>query len=233
MSGAELSVLEFRRIDYEKAWAEQRALQRHLIENEGPDTLMLCEHNPVITIGRSGNRSNVVASTTELEARGVSTFEVERGGDVTYHGPGQLVAYPILDLNRHRRDVGWYMRSLEEVIIRTLQEFEIKGIRFPGRTGVWTQPIENVIDFSGIEPSVLPRKIASIGVRISRWRTLHGISLNVGDCREGFRLINPCGFTDIEVTSIEQELGPRHRVPSVESVAAIFLAHFKSVFGFA
>ncbi len=230
-----LQVRRLGRVPYAPTWELQRQLQQDLIHERISQTIVFCEHNPAITIGRSGNDRNVLRSREELAGAGVEVFEVERGGDVTYHGPGQLVAYPIIDLKLHRRDVGWYMRSLEEVMIRTLQDFDIKGVRIPGKTGVWTQPLENVINFGRLEPhkSLAQRKIAALGVRISRWCTMHGASLNVTDCREGFALINPCGFTDIEVTSLEQELGPSRAAPSLESVMQSFLAHFKAVFEFA
>ena len=235
MNAGTLAIRRLGRLSYEPVWELQRQLQQQLIKEEIPQTLILCEHSPVITIGSSGQEKNLLLPRDALAARGVEVFKVERGGDVTYHGPGQLVAYPIIDLKRHRRDVHWYMRSLEEVTIRTLQDFDIIGLRIPGKTGVWTQPVENVINFGRLEPqqSLKQRKIAAQGVRISRWCTMHGASLNVADCREGFALINPCGFTDIEVTSIQQELGPSRTAPSLDSVLQCFLEHFKEVFGFA
>lgn len=200
---------------YEEIWELQKSLQRALIDKTGTPQLLLCQHPPTITIGRSGSTKNVLASPEELMRRGVSLFEIERGGDVTFHGPGQLVAYPILDLSQKRRDVGWYMRTLERVIIQTLDSFGVQGEQIPGRTGVWTPNAKNAID-SAVLAASPRRKIASIGVRISRWCTLHGLSLNVEDCRSGFQLINPCGFTDIAVTSIEQEISRKVPLPSVE-----------------
>ncbi|MBN8548587.1 MAG: lipoyl(octanoyl) transferase LipB [Deltaproteobacteria bacterium] len=233
------TALEVRRLGlrpYQEVWELQRELQKKLIASEAPETLLLCEHPPVITIGRSGKKSNILVAETELAARGVTLFEVERGGDVTYHCPGQLVAYPIINLSTKKRDVGWYMRTLEEVVIQTLQEFDIKGLRVAGKTGVWTQPTENAIDFRlPAAPATLEyqakdlQKIASLGVRISRWCTMHGISLNVRDCREGFRLINPCGFTEIEMSSIEQVSG---EVVSIEAVQSICIERFAKLFGF-
>lgn len=222
----ELDVRDLGHIPYPVAWELQRTLQKQRIVKEIGDTLLLCEHDPVITIGKSGTTSNVLASEAELAKHGIAVFEVERGGDVTYHGPGQLVAYPILDLSLHRRDVHWYMRMLEEVVIRTLQEFEIIGLRIPGKTGVWTQPLENAIDFQ-TRRAVTARKIASLGVRISRWCTMHGVALNVSDCTAGFRFINPCGFTDVEMTSVQQEV---RRLVTLDDCKPRFVRNFISVF---
>lgn len=206
----------------------QREIQRANIDGVGAQTLLLCEHEPVITLGRSTKSGNVLASREFLSSRGVEVLEIERGGDVTYHGPGQLVGYPLLDLSPLKRDVGWYMRSLEEVILRTLQDFSIPAVRVPERTGVWTEHTEN--------DSFFPyRKVSSIGVRISRWCTLHGFSLNVRNCSSGFSLINPCGFTDVRVTSLEEEMLARSLVPPadlMEQTTDRIEAHFCTVFGF-
>lgn len=198
-----VEIVTLHRAPYEELWEQQRSVQRALIGGGTREVLFLCEHPPTITIGRSGTHTNVLASTDELTRRGVTVYEVERGGDVTFHGPGQIVAYPIINLSWRRRDVGWYMRTLEEAVLRTLQAFGITGLRIPGRTGVWTQPPVSARDPHDPEGA---HKIASIGVRLSRWCTLHGLSLNVRDCSAGFSLIHPCGFTDIAVTSIEQQL---------------------------
>lgn len=194
----ELQIVNLGRITYQKAWDIQRSLQRSLIDGTGQQTLLLCEHDPVITVGRSAKAINLLVSEEALKSRGVELYHTERGGDFTYHGPGQLVGYPILNLNNLKRDVGWYMRTLEEVIIQTLQAFKVPSGRVQGRTGVWTEHPDDG-SFSR------QRKIASIGVRISRWCTLHGFGLNVLDCTDGFSLINPCGFTDIKMTSMKAE----------------------------
>ena len=195
-------------LPYREAWEVQKELQQRLIKGEGEDTLLLCEHPPVITLGRSAKPENVLASEAELAKQNVEVIPIERGGDVTFHGPGQLVAYPIIDLTKKRQDVGWYMRAIEEVIIRTLARFDIEGVRIPGKTGVWISRTPEQA------PTVKERKIASLGVRISRWKTLHGFSINVLNSKQGFSLINPCGFADIEVTSIEEE-SSRHSVSDV------------------
>jgi lipoyl(octanoyl) transferase len=231
-----LKVLKLGRRPYREVWELQRSVQHALMRGEGEDTLVLCEHAPVITIGRSAKAGNLIASPEHLAKLGIEAIEIERGGDITYHGPGQLVAYPLLDLNYHRRDVGWYLRTLEDVVIDTLQTSGITGLRYPGRTGVWTQVPENAINFGILdEPGRLPvggraKKIASIGVRLSRWCTLHGLALNVLECRSGFQCINPCGFTDIDVTSMAEER-PSGRF-EVAAVAEVLRDRFKDRFSF-
>ncbi len=175
---------------YDKVWRLQRETQQGLIAGTAEPTLLVCEHYPVITVGRSAKRENIIASEELLKEKGVIVRDIERGGDVTYHGPGQVVLYPLIDLHAYKKDVGWYMRALENVVLRTLRGFDLEGKTICGKTGVWMSDT---------------KKIASIGIRISRWRTLHGLSLNVLDCTQGFSLINPCGFSDITVTSIAQE----------------------------
>ena len=161
------------------------------------DTMLLLEHPPVITLGvkTRGNQANIVASPQVLAAEGVAVFETGRGGDITYHGPGQLVGYPIFDLRPDRCDVHRYVRDIEEALIIALREFDIDGGRLAGRTGVWVGP-------DGRE-----EKVAAIGVRISRWITSHGFALNVGTNLKHFQLIVPCGIADRGVTSIERLLG--------------------------
>jgi lipoyl(octanoyl) transferase len=174
------------------------------------DTLLLLQHPHVITLGVRvrNDRSNIVANGTELEAKGVDVRESGRGGDVTYHGPGQLVGYPILDLNPDRRDLHRYVRDLEEGLIRALARFGIAGGRVRGLTGVW----------------VGEEKVAAIGVRIARWITSHGFALNVSSNLDYFNLIVPCGIADRGVTSIERLLGHPVEMTSVERVVAEALA---------
>jgi lipoate-protein ligase B len=154
------------------------------------DVLLLVEHPPVITLGRSTKDGNLLASAELLAARGVELFEVERGGDVTFHGPGQLVGYPIINLEHHTRDLHWYLRQLEEVLMRTLASFDVAGSRSAGKTGVW----------------VKDRKIASIGVHARQWVTWHGFALNVTTDLSYFDLMVPCGIQDVAMTSLEREL---------------------------
>ena len=222
-----LHVQRLGRTPYREVWQRQKKLQAQLLEGGGHDTLILCEHEPVITLGRGAKPENVLASSAELERLGIKVIQIERGGDVTYHGPGQLLAYPILDLNRKRRDVGWYMRGLEEVVIRTLARYGIGACRIPGKPGVWLAPGPE----QTASAPICNRKIAALGVRISRWCTLHGLSLNVQNCNKGFSLIHPCGFTDIIVTSLEEEL-PRGPPPALSDAADELLRHFCEVFSF-
>ena len=185
-------------------------LQARLVEERRGaaigDTLLLLEHPPVITLGvkTRGKQVNIVASPEVLAAEGVAVFETGRGGDITYHGPGQLVGYPILDLRPDRCDVHRYVRDIEEVLIIALRELGIESGRLAGRTGVWVGP-------DGRE-----EKVAAIGVRISRWITSHGFALNVGTNLRHFQLIVPCGIADRGVTSLERLLGHAVAMPDVE-----------------
>jgi lipoyl(octanoyl) transferase len=170
----------------------QRAAAAGRITGEIPqDVLLLVEHPPVVTLGRGArDPSHLTASPALLAARGVELFEVERGGDVTFHGPGQLVGYPIIDLSRHRQDLHWYLRQLEELLIRALGTLDIAAQRNAGLTGVWTDG----------------RKIASIGVHSRQWVTWHGFALNVTTDLSYFDLMVPCGIPDVTMTSVEHEL---------------------------
>lgn len=175
---------------YEEALELQRALARERISGAIPeDMLLLVEHPPVVTMGRSAKASNLISSSDYLASKGVELFEVERGGDVTFHGPGQLVGYPIIDLKRHRQDLHWFLRQVEEALIRTLAAYSIPGERSTGYTGVWTNG----------------RKIASIGVHTRDWVTWHGFALNVTTDLSYFDLIVPCGIDGVTMTSIESE----------------------------
>jgi len=161
--------------------------------------LLFVEHPPVYTLGKSGNAGNVLLSEENLKARGIEYFHTNRGGDITFHGPQQIVGYPILDLEKFYTDIGKYLRNVEEMIILTLAEYGIKGDRSAGETGVWIDP-----SFKGKE-----RKICAIGVRSSRWVTMHGFALNVNTDLNYFNFIIPCGIQNKQVTSIEKELGER------------------------
>ncbi len=198
--------------DYGAALQLQRRLAQERIEgSRDHDLLLLLEHPPVITLGRGSHAANVVASRALLEGRGVEVHEIERGGDVTYHGPGQLVGYPIIHLDRHKRDLHWYLRQLEEALIRALDEYGISGGRVEGYTGVW----------------VGDRKIASIGVHVSRWVTWHGFALNVTTDLSDFALIVPCGIEAVTMTSIEKEAGGQ---PAVAEAAERVGRHFAELF---
>lgn len=215
-------------MSYGIAWDLQEALfsksVQQKIENRNLDEakrilpenhLLLCEHHPVITLGKNANPNNLLISAGN--AQGVEIFHINRGGDVTFHGPGQLVGYPIIDLDQFYTDIGRYLRELEEVIIRTIGEFGIQGSRLPGATGVWLDP----------DNPLKARKICAMGIRCSRWVTMHGFALNVNTDLTYFNLIVPCGITDKAVTSIQQELG---REISMDEVKAHFCHHFEQVF---
>jgi lipoyl(octanoyl) transferase len=207
------------RVDYGAALELQARLVEERRRGEIGDSLLLLEHPPVITLGvkTRGKPTNIVASPEALAAEGVAVFETGRGGDITYHGPGQLVGYPILDLRPDRCDVHRYVRDLEEVLIVALREFGIEGARVTGLTGVWVGP-------AGRE-----EKIAAIGVRISRWITSHGFALNVATDLRHFRLIVPCGIADRGVTSIERVLGRPVAMAGVEdAIVRGFAAVFNS-----
>jgi lipoyl(octanoyl) transferase len=176
------------------------------------DTLLLVEHPHVYTLGRNARREHVLATRDQLEALGVEVFDTDRGGDVTYHGPGQLVGYPVLDLSEHRRDLAWYMRSLEEVLVGVAQEFGVQAGRQKGAAGVW---VEN-------------EKLAAMGVHVSRWITSHGFALNVNTDLSYFDGIVPCGLRGKGVTSLEKLLG---RAIEMDYVAGQVVKHFGKVFG--
>lgn len=210
------------RLEYQRAWDYQTTLHRALIDNKLKNRdlnsnifsqahyLLLVEHPPVYTLGKSGSAENLLLSADELAARNIQYFPINRGGDITFHGPGQIVGYPVLDLERFFTDVHRYVRSIEEVIIRTIAEYGVEGIRIKDYTGVWCPPRE------GQTPPAPEaafwekyRKICAIGVHLSRWVTLHGFAFNVNTPLEYFGYIVPCGIADTDktVTSLEQELG--------------------------
>ena len=191
MNAAEFLVLDLGLRGYAEALAFQRAAAAARIARRLPtDLLILVEHPPVITLGRSTKAGNLLASTALLAERGVELFEVERGGDVTFHGPGQLVGYPIVDLTGHKQDLHWYLRQVEEVVIRGVAPVGIMAERNPGKTGVWTRG----------------RKLASVGVHTRQWVTWHGFALNVSTDLSYFDLMVPCGIADVVMTSVEREM---------------------------
>ena len=214
-----------RRLDVQRLgvvpYAEALELQKHLVEERRagrvPDTLLLLQHPHVLTVGvKKEGRSHILAEPGRLEALGVDVFETGRGGDVTYHGPGQIVGYPILDLNPDRRDVHRYVRDLEEVMIRVCARSGVEAGRIPGLSGTWVT-----------RPERGSEKIGAIGVRISRWITSHGFAFNVSTALDFFGLIVPCGISDRGVTSLEAVTGRLHAIADVETA---FVDEFVAVF---
>jgi len=204
-----LAIYRLGRRDYAQVLHLQRALCRaRLAGHLRQDLLLLVEHQPVVTLGRGTKPGSLPISPSDLAARGIAVHEVERGGDVTYHGPGQLVGYPILDLQAHRPDLHWYLRTLEAALIDALEILGVAGDRVEGLTGVWVQG----------------RKIASIGVHVKQWVTFHGFALNVTTRLDAFDLIVPCGIKDVVMTSLAQELAwgdnPATLCQEAESVVA-------------
>lgn len=215
------------KIDYRKSTIDQQAIPRAfsgagqpvaLIE-ELPtlNYLLFCEHNPVYTLGKSGNMTNVLLSEQAMNEKNIDFFKTNRGGDITFHGLQQVVGYPILDLEKFYTDIGKYLRELEEVIIATIAEYGIEGKRSKGETGVW------------LEPGIIgkERKICAMGIRCSRWITMHGFALNVNTDLSYFNNIIPCGIRDKQVTSIEKELG--YKV-DFEVVKQKLKANFENIF---
>lgn len=216
-------------VSFKDALALQLKLRESLINNpDSEEHIIFCEHTPIITVGRRSQSASLLVEREKILETGTEISEVNRGGDVTWHGPGQLVCYPILDLNRHRRDVHWYMRQLEEVVMKTLQFFSVPAMQFEGRTGVWT-------DLGEGDERKRPKKICSIGVHISRWCTIHGLALNVLPLprSSGFTFISPCGFNDIDMTALWEERTSLGLTPvSISEVQERFLLEFCELFGF-
>jgi lipoyl(octanoyl) transferase len=198
-------------VDYQAAWALQLEHVANRKAGIGQDQLFFVEHPHVITFGRNGKDENLLVSRDRLAQLGVQYHETDRGGDVTYHGPGQLVCYPVMDLKNWNRDVGAYLRALEEVLIRTLADYGIAGHRDPGATGVWVDDA----------------KVAAMGIHLSRWVTSHGFALNVTTDLDYFRHIVPCGLTR-PVTSLTKLLG---QAPDITELRARLIGHFGTVFG--
>jgi len=179
--------------------------------------LLMVEHPPVFTLGKSGKREHVLVSEQQLQNLGIEFYHINRGGDITYHGLQQVVGYPILDLDKFKTDLGWYLRSLEEVIIQVLAEYGLKGDRSAGETGVWLSP----------EDPFMARKICAMGIKCSRWITMHGFALNVNTDLSHFEYIVPCGIQGKAVTSLAKELGIK---VDYEEVKQKIKFHFEKVF---
>jgi lipoate-protein ligase B len=207
------SVFELGLIEYQEAHHLQRILHRQRVEGKIPDVLLLLEHPPTVTIGKSGALDNVLVSRERLTQEGMSLFFTDRGGDVTYHGPGQLVGYPIVDIRQRGKDLHSYIKKLEEVILRTLRDFSIDGDRDERHPGVWVKEEE----------------IAAIGLSVRKWVSMHGFALNINIDLEHFSFINPCGFSDRRATSMSKILGSL--VP-MRDAANSLISNFREVFDF-
>ncbi len=219
-------------IDYKEAWDYQESLFREVVDKKLANRslpeeekvftgnyLLFCEHPHVFTIGKSGSEDNLLIKQENLAQRNIAYYKINRGGDITYHGPGQVVAYPILNLDYFFTDIHRYMRTLEEAVICMLAEYGIKGDRLKGMTGVWLDA----------DHPAKARKICAMGVRTSHWVTMHGIALNVNPDLQYFSLIVPCGITDKTVTSMAKELGYE---PNIDEVKEKLKKHLAEVFEF-
>ena len=195
--GTSINILDLGRMSYNSAWDIQKNYHKKVLTGKEQDTLILVEHEPVYTLGKNANDNHLLQSASEE----IKVYRIERGGDITFHGPGQIVVYPILDLNRYIKSVSWYMRTLEKIIIDTLSDFKIKAELKDGLTGVW----------------VGDEKIGAQGVRISRWVTMHGLALNVNTDLRYFDGIIPCGIFDYGVTSMEKLTGCKQDINKVKN----------------
>ena len=204
-----LKIMDLGMSSYETVWGLQKELQARRISGKIGDHLLLVEHEPVYTLGKISHKAHLLRSNDH----GISVIQTDRGGDITFHGPGQLVGYPILDLHRYHRSVSWYMRSLEKIIIDVLSDFKINADRKKGLTGVWIQD----------------EKVAALGVRISRWVTMHGFALNVDPDLSFYEGIIPCGIRDFGVTSMATLLGQDIDMSAVKKA---LVNHFKTIFNF-
>lgn len=215
MTARPLEVVDLGRRGYLETLELQRALRLRRIDGSLPhDILLLVEHDPVYTLGRGTQATSMPLAPDLLATRGATVVEIERGGDVTWHGPGQLVGYPILHLSHHREDLHWYLRTLEDALIESLGMLGITADRVPGKTGVWTGN----------------RKIASLGIHVKQWVTLHGFALNVDPDLTWFDAIVPCGLHGVTMTSVARELG-RGSPTLTDEVRAIVVASVATAFG--
>lgn len=218
-------------IDYKEAWDYQEGLfdgiikQKMLNRNSDADEqiptdnyLLFCEHPHVYTLGKNGSENNLLIGQMQLSDKKATFYKINRGGDITYHGPGQLVGYPILDLDNFSPDVHQYVSFLEEAVIRTISEYGLDGTRLKGASGVWLDP----------DNPAKARKICAVGIRTSRWVTMHGFAFNINSDLSYFDLINPCGFTDKKATSLQTEL---KRSFDMEEVKDKVLKHLTTLFG--
>lgn len=206
------SIYELGRLDYESSWQVQRRIQAEVQAGEREDTLILVEHPPVLTLGANFHEENLLLTREEYAAQGIQVVRTDRGGDVTFHGPNQLVIYPIFNLTHHGRDLHRWLRDLEEAVILVCAQFGLDGQRSTVNTGVW----------------VNDRKVAAIGIKVSKWVSIHGIALNCNNDLSPFNLIVPCGIQTHGVTSLSQEAG---REISTEDAKPKIIEAFQTVFG--
>lgn len=200
-------------IDYKEAWDLQYVIHSSIVSNKAEDHLFLLEHPNTYTMGKTANKSNLIGDEKYLKDKNISVYEIDRGGDITYHGPGQIVGYPILNLSNWKQDTHKYLRALEEVIINVCKDFGLDCERHPDFTGVW---INN-------------KKIAAIGIRVSRWVTMHGFAFNINTDLSLFEGIIPCGINDKKVTSLQNETGKEQNILEVKK---LLLKHFKETFNY-
>lgn len=217
-------------IDYKEAWDYQEKLFKGIVdqkmlnranpgsEKQTKNYLLFCEHPHVYTLGKNGSKNNLLVNMLELQQKEATYYKINRGGDITYHGPGQIVGYPILDLDNFSPDIHQYVANLEEAIIKTIAEYGLKGERMKGASGVWLDA----------DNPAKARKICAIGIRSSRWVTMHGFAFNVNTDLSYFELINPCGFTDKKATSMQKELG---KLIPLNEVKTKLKGHLGSVIG--
>jgi lipoate-protein ligase B len=209
----EFKLFDLGLIDFQLSWDRQKNIFLQIKKGELLSALILCQHRPVITLGRSGHKENILAEKEQLEGLNIRIYEIERGGDVTYHGPGQLCIYPIINLKYFKKDINWFLRSLETLLLEVLSEFGIQAQALVGSTGIW----------------VGEEKIASIGIAIKSWITFHGMSLNIKrDDLTNFSLLRPCG-KDIIITSMESVVGAE---VSIEEVKEVLVKNFKKTYFF-
>lgn len=200
-------------IDYKEAWDLQKKTHQQRVENKIDDVIFLLEHPNTYTLGKTADKKNLIGNEKYLSDNKISVYDIDRGGDITYHGPGQIVGYPIINLTKWQQDTHKYLRSLEEVIINVCKDYDLQGQRINGLTGVW----------------INDRKIAAIGIKVSHWITMHGFAFNINTDLKLFNGIIPCGITDKAVTSLKQEL--EIEVPIME-VKEKIIHHFISIFNY-
>ena len=197
--------------DYKSAWDLQKKIHLYKQQNKSEDILITLQHQPVYTLGKSGDRNHILISDDEMKSRGISYYEIDRGGDITYHGPGQLVVYPIFDLSNHYKDTHRFLRDLEETVIQTLSEYNIEGYREEEFTGVWVDD----------------KKICAIGIKVSKWITMHGLAFNINNDLSYFDKIIPCGIFHKGVTSLSEIKGKQI---DMEELSRILLSKFTIIF---